>query len=287
MLMGGILEKNRISPSTDEEMLMLLLEKLYKKVNLDFREYKISSVKRRIDRRLRATRSDSYEAYSNFIDLNPDEYKQLLKDLTINVTEFFRDDEPWQILQDRVFPDILSRKTSDNLNAPIRIWSAGCSTGQEAYSAAILFHELIDSYSVPCNFELYGTDIDTDCLETAQNGQYQPESFDGMDQELVSRYFDEQYRIIPSIKKKVHFLRHDLVLDGPLKQMDLILCRNVAIYFTRSLQTKILANFYDSLNKNGFLFLGKAESLIGTEREKFNIINKKWKIYVKIDSTSN
>ena len=284
MLIGGTLEKSRISPSTDEEMLMQLLGKLYEKVNLDFREYKIPSIKRRIDRRLRATRSDSYEAYSNFLDLNPDEYEQLLDDLTINVTEFFRDDEPWQILRDRVFPDIVSdRKASDNAGKPIRIWSAGCATGQEAYSAAILFHELIDEHSTPLNLKIYATDIDEDCLSAAPNGVFRSESLAGIDSNIIDTYFepDEYYRIKPSIRKHICFEQHDLVLDKPLPDMDCIICRNVTIYFSRELQDKLYANFYQSLREGGYLFLGKAESLFGDIAKKFTPISKKWKIYQK------
>lgn len=279
--MSGIDIKNATLPAASEGILNQLLEKLYSHVNLDFRHYKISSVSRRVDRRLRATDSNTYQQYSDFLDLNPDEYHRLVEDLTINVTEFFRDDTPWHFLRDVVFPDLVSRKMADDTKTPLRIWSAGCATGQETYSAAILLNELIGKMAAPLDVEIYGTDIDADCLDVAGKGQYNPESFAGMEQELVDKYFDTQSCVAGSIKEQIHFRRHDLVLDPPLDNMDCVLCRNVAIYFSRELQDKLFTNFYHSLRKGGYLFLGKAETLFGDVQKRFIHVNTKWKIYQK------
>ena len=279
--MSGINVKNAILPAASEGSLNQLLEKLYYHAHVDFRHYKVSSVSRRIDRRLRATGSASYQQYCDFLDLNPDEYDRLLEDLTINVTEFFRDDTPWHLLNEVVFPDLVSKKSTADETTSLRIWSAGCATGQETYSAAIALDEAVRAMDASVNIDVYGTDIDTGSLSVAQKGQYKPELFAGMNRERIDRYFDSQSCIEPSIRKHIHFLRHDLVLDEPLKDVDMVLCRNVAIYFSRQLQDRLFMNFYRCLRKGGYLFLGKAESLFGEIGKKFTVINSTWKIYQK------
>ncbi len=268
----------------EQGFLELLLEKLYKQTCYDFREYKRTSIERRINRRLRATRTKSYREYSQYLDSNPEEYNLLFKDLTINVTEFFRDAEAWEIFRDIILPNIISRRDSfDRGDTPIRLWSAGCSTGQEAFSAAILFYELMEQHSNRSDFEIIATDIDKDCLAVACKGLLPTKAVAGMHREIIDTYFEQNefHSIRPSIQEHIHFKQHDLVLDDPLTEMDCILCRNVAIYFTRELQERLFTKFYHSLRRGGYLFLGKAESLYGQIGEKFTPVNTKWKIYQK------
>ena len=266
--------------------LMQILEKVYQNRGFDFRQYKESSLERRIDRRLRAARVDSYQQYVKVLDTDPDEYRNLIDDLTIKVTEFFRDFEAWQVIQQNVLPKIIEQKIREENeeNEPVlRIWSAGCAAGQEAYSVAILLDKLLGGRKDNLQVDICGTDIDKDSLLKAQQGEYKPDMEKGIPEHILNKYFDlsDNFRAKYSTQKTVHFEFHNLVLQEPLKEMDLILCRNVAIYFERSLQEKIFMDFYNGLNEAGYLFLGKAETLVGPAQERFKVIDKRWKIYQK------
>ena len=266
-----------------EEGLMQILEKVYEEKGFDFRQYKESSLKRRIQRRLRATKVESYKNYVILIDTDPKEYDKLINILLINVTEFFRDKEAFDIIKNEVLPDIIEKK----IESKLKIWSAGCATGEEVYSIAILLSETLGAKRNNFGISIYGTDIDRANLTKAEEGVYKPEIADGkiMD-EILNKYFDmnSSLRIKDLIKRNCFFKFHDLVLNKPLDDVDLILCRNVAIYFERPLQEKVYMDFYNALNDGGYLFLGKAETLIGPARVKFKIIDKRWKIYKKEDA---
>lgn len=274
-----------------EEGLLQILDKVYEYRDFDFRLYKESSLKRRVERRLRATKVESYNQYINVLSDDPGEYTKLIDNLTIQVTEFFRNPEAWQALREEVFPEIIERKKNcglmnKGLRPNLNIWCAGCATGEEAYSVAILVSQLLDERKSDFNVRIWGTDIDAKSLFKAEHLINNTVGAGAVPKDTFNKYFyydDNRYKIIPSLRKTVCFKQHDLVLDDSLKEMDLIVCRNVAIYFTRPLQEKIFMDFFDGLNDRGYLFLGKAETLIGPAREKFKVINKRWRIYQKND----
>ena len=268
------------------EGLLQILEKVYKERGFDFRQYKESSLRRRIERRLRATKTDSYEEYVKVLDKEPGEYKKLIDDLTIKVTEFFRDSEAWEVLSKKVLAELIrqkieNRKESEDLKPVLRIWSAGCATGQEAYSVAILLDRLLKEKMDDLKVDIWGTDIDKESLLKAQQAEYKPDMIKAVPENILNKYFDfdGDFMVKYYVKDRVHFKSQDLVLDEPLRQMDLILCRNVAIYFERPLQEKIFMDFYNGLNEKGYLFLGKAETLFGPVQEKFKTVDRRWRIY--------
>lgn len=261
-----------------KEGLLQILEKVYDQKDFDFRQYKESSLTRRIERRLRATKTESYNQYIDLLDDNPAEYTSLIDVLTIQVTEFFRNPEAWTVLRQEVLPEIIKAKTG------IQIWSAGCASGEETYSAAILADDLLETSGYDFGLTVIGTDIDQKSLADARRAEYQPDAVKTIPQDAVNKYFDYDgnFKVRPYIRNKVCFKTRNLAQDSPPQQMDLIICRNVAIYFQRSLQMKIFEDFYNALNKGGYLFLGKAETLVGPMREKFVCVNKRWRIYQKL-----
>lgn len=278
-----------------ESGLLQILEKVRQRKNLDFREYKESTLKRRIERRLRAKNKESYQQYIEVLDSDSDEYSKLIDNLTIKVTEFFRNPEAWQVLREEVLPEIIKERLEDgnrieNTKPTLRVWCAGCATGEEVYSIGILIDRFLNERKIDFDVEIRGTDIDKSSLIKARQAIYKSTAAQTIPEGVLSRYFhydDAGYKVIPSLRNTIYFKSHDLVSDEPLKEMDLVLCRNVAIYFTRSLQNKIYIDFYNSLNDKGYLFLGKAETLIGPLKEEFKTINKRWKIYQKNNSGNN
>jgi len=277
-----------------EDGLLEILEKVHQQRDFDFRGYKESTLKRRIERRLRATKAESYQQYTQVLDTDPGEYTKLIDNLTIQVTEFFRNPEAWQIIREKVLPEIIRGKTEDRKrnesNKPmLRIWCAGCATGEEVYSAAVLIDQLLGKSKNDFEVNIWGTDIDKESLLKAGRAEYKPDTIKAVSGDILNKYFDfyDNFRTKSFVRDGLYFKSHDLVLDAPLQQMDLIICRNVAIYFEKPMQEKIFTDFYNSLNEKGYLFLGKAESLIGPERERFKLINKRWKIYEKNDPTNN
>jgi len=273
-----------------EEGLLRILDKVCEVTGIDFRQYKESSLRRRMERRLTATKVFSYEEYAEVLDREPDEYRGL----AIKVTEFFRDRDAWGIIGEKILPEIIKRKGKNRERAgdfkpALRIWSAGCATGQEAYSIAIVLDRLLGERRGEVKVDIWGTDIIKETLLKAEQAVYKSTAVKGVPQDILNEYFDidNGFRVSSLARESVHFKFQDLVLDEPFKEMDLILCRNVAIYFERPLQEKIFTDFYNGLNRKGYLFLGKAETLIGSAREKFKVIDKRWKIYRKEDNNAS
>jgi chemotaxis methyl-accepting protein methylase len=274
---------------TDDKDLQQLLQKVFEERGFDFRQYKISMLKRRLARRLTATRSESYRDYAGILDAHPEEYDKLFNDLTINVSRFFRNPLAFELLYKVVLPDMIEYKqrSMDNM---MRIWSAGCANGEESYSIAILLLELLGEKLKNYNITIYATDIDTDALDNATTGIYSGESVAEVKKGLLDKYFhfDGNYRIKEYVKELADFSYHDLTSEkfiAPTKSVfvnfDLILCRNVLIYFSRTLQERIFNNFKNDLNKKGYLILGEAETLPDDMKSSFVCIDNLSKIYQK------
>jgi len=250
----------------------------------DFRCYKKNTVVRRIERRMDLRRIQDLARYYDLLRQDTDEVSQLFKDLLINVTSFFRDSEVFKELYQKAIAPLVRAKQT---NEPLRVWVAGCASGEEAYSLAILLMEELTAARKNCPVQVFATDIDEDALEFARRGIY-PESIAvDVGPERLSRFFirnDRGYQVIEPVRKSVVFASQNLVTDPPFSKMDIISCRNLLIYLDAETQTKLIPLFNFALNPGGYLFLGKSEG-IGDQSDLFDIISKKTRLFRRLIPT--
>jgi two-component system CheB/CheR fusion protein len=244
----------------------------------DFSHYKQTTIRRRIGRRMAVHKIQDIADYFRFLQQNPAEIHTLFKDLVICVTSFFRDAEAFKALEAKVVQEILNNKKPDQ---DIRVWVAGCGSGEEALSIAMLFDEAMERTGKHLNLQIFATDIDKDSIDKARQGEY-PESIAAdVTPERLKRYFvkkDGAYKIKQEIREQVIYAVQNLISDPPFSRLDLISCRNVLIYLDADLQKQILPLFHFTLNPTGYLFLGSSES-IGGSAELFAPMDVKWKIF--------
>jgi two-component system CheB/CheR fusion protein len=247
----------------------------------DFRGYKKGTLQRRIERRMGLQQIDSVARYLEFLRSHPPEVDQLFKDLLIGVTSFFRDAPAFEELGAKVLAALVRGRDQD---VPIRIWVPGCSTGEEAYSIAILLAEQMTVAQSSCRVQIFATDIDDDALETARAGTY-PESITlDVTPQRLQRFFtrdDHRYTIAKSLRESVVFAVQNLTSDPPFSKLDLVSCRNVLIYLEPEMQEKLLSVFHFALNPGGYLFLGSAEG-IGPLEELFTPVSKRLRIFRRL-----
>jgi len=256
-----------------------LMEKVYRERGFDFRGYKESTLTRRLGRRLRARGVQTYIDYARVLDSDQTEYDRLFMDLTINVTSFFRDVVAFKALEEVVLPALITKGETN-----IRIWSAGCATGEEPYSIAILLMECLDWESGLREVSILATDIDTKALQRAREGLFTPKEVEGIRPALLKRHFCAEgggFRVKPALKHLVIFEEHNLVSDPPYSGLDLVVCRNVLIYLNPMPQAQMIKGFYSALEQGGFLLLGKSEIPVGETGRLFRCIHKKAKLYQK------
>lgn len=267
----------------NDQGFLALQRRILKEKGLDLSQYREKCLKRRIDVRLRATGAQTYLEYMAVLKRDPSEYDRFLDDLTINVTRFFRDKEAFKVIKNDVIGKMVSAKQRQNKRI-IRVWSAGCATGEEPYSMGILFNEILGHKISRFLISIYATDIDPNILKKAKAAEYDDDSVSGIEGNMLRKYFryDGKYKLNEEITKMVKFKRHDLISDEPLTHMDIILCRNVLIYLSRDLQQKLFKKFGDGLNRAGYLILGKTESLIREPAKMFRHVNMKERIYQKV-----
>ena len=265
-----------------EADLQHLLEKIYRDRGFDFREYRETTLIRRLGRRLRARGAGSYAEYARVLDRDRTEYDRLFKDLTINVTSFFRDGWAFKILEELVLPELIHKEV--NTGNGIRVWSAGCATGEETYSIAMLASEVLGAERNNREVSIIGTDIDTEALKRAQEGIFSSKEVEGIPPALLERYFvseNKGYRVKASVREMVAFEVHNLSSATPYHDLDLVVCRNLLIYFTSRLQERVIKGFYSALREDGFLLLGKAEVPIGETKRMFQCVDKRARLYRK------
>jgi two-component system CheB/CheR fusion protein len=258
-----------------------LLQFLKESRAFDFTGYKRPSLMRRMRYRMRELGIGSFEEYQDVLQLNPDEFTALFNTILINVTGFFRDEEAWQALRDDILPDILSRTDS----GPVRVWSAGCSAGQEAYSIAMLLHDLMGS-DFRERVKIYATDVDEDALNYARQASYTEREIRGLPDSYRERYFDlagSRYVFTPDLRRSVIFGRNDLTRDAPISRIDVLLCRNTLMYFNAETQSRIVGRLGFALRPNGVLFLGKAEMLLN-HASVFDPIDLKRRFFRRVRS---
>jgi two-component system CheB/CheR fusion protein len=262
----------------DDPTFRRLLERLHSEHNFDFREYKHTSLVRRVRARLQQVRVDSFAAYLTYLDRHADEHIALFNTILINVTGFFRDPDSWRVMSDDVIPRLVEDAGSSR---SLRIWSAGCSSGEEAYSVAMLVAEHLGDRARDFNVKIYATDVDDEALNTARQGLYRIEDVKDVPTSLLETYFvreGQAFRIRRDIRRWVIFGRHNIAQDPPMSHIDLLICRNVLIYFTADPQDRILARFHYAVREQGFLFLGRAESLL-TRSRWFVPYHVKWRVF--------
>lgn len=247
--------------------------------------YKDGCLRRRIAVRMRASGAESYAAYSLILDTDPAEYDQLLDALTINVTKLYRDADVWEAVARKVIPAIW------DLRAPrTDVWSAGCSSGEELWTLAALFHRYAESSGTLSrlrSLKILGSDIDRSSMDAARRGQYLPDAFTEMPQDLRERYFSPEapHEVVPELRPLVEVERRDLLSDqAPGRNIHLITCRNVIIYFDRESQEPLLRRFYEALAPRGYLVLGKVETVLGPARSLFTPVDARHRIFQRAES---
>jgi len=255
---------------------------LLENVGLNCDGYRPEYLKRRLEIRLKATNSKSYSQYLRYLRANSQENRLLVNDLTVNYTSFFRDADVYQFLEKKVFPDLLASRI-------VRIWSAGCATGEEPYSLAILLNEMLKNRIKDVFITIHASDIDKEVLDKASRGEYNKNQVHGLNRELLGKYFSQEgdsYFVKDFVKKPIRFKIHDLMNPFPHQNLDLILCRNVMIYFSRESQQRIHMHFYNGLRTGGYLITGKAEMLSGEPSKRFSPVDMKCRIYRKPEANT-
>ncbi len=276
-LMGG---DTSFEPETDPQ-LEDLLEYLNVKRAIDFTGYKRTSLTRRIQRRMQSVHVATFSDYLDYLEVHPEEFDLLFNTVLINVTSFFRDEAAWESLAQVIAP------LAERQGEPIRAWSAGCATGEEAYTLAILLAEALGESAFRKQVKIYATDIDEEELVKARLGSYSADRVEGIAPELLERYFEYdsgRYTFRSDLRRAVIFGRHNLVSDAPISQLDLLVCRNTLMYFNREVQSRIMARFHFALKEGGALFLGKAETML-SRSELFKPLSLKHRIFTKSEGS--
>lgn len=236
-------------------------EKIFKLTGIDLSSYKERQMRRRIDSLIRRNNYDDYDEYYMALKRDPKLYDEFINYLTINVSEFYRNPAQWDVLEKEIMPEILK------INKRPKIWSAACSTGEEPYSLVMLMTRFMDLGGI----KILATDIDDGAIAKAKNGIYVPKSLENLPQDFIAKYFTkagESYKISEKIKSCVEFRHHNLLSDKYPDNCDLIVCRNVMIYFTEEAKAEMYNKFRDSLSSNGVLFVGSTEQIILPQRYK-------------------
>lgn len=271
-------EKIEQQISEDGNQLSKMISILRDEMGVDFSCYKDSTIIRRLEKRISINRFATIEDYVNFLAGNQREVHVLFNDLLIGVTRFFRDEDAFEKIKNEVLPVILKPNVT---GIPLRIWSSGCSTGEEPYSLAMMIKEYLNENFINREVKIFATDIDSDALDFAGSGTYPESIISDVSPERLSRFFtrkDGGYQITDSIRSMVIFAKHNILRDPPFSKIDLISCRNMLIYLNADVQQKILSMFYMSLKENSFMFLGSSES-IGGLSDGFFTLDNKHKIY--------
>ncbi|HZX48193.1 MAG TPA: protein-glutamate O-methyltransferase CheR [Nitrospirota bacterium] len=266
-----------------EEHLDHLLDKVYTARGWDFRRYRRSSIKRCIERRIAISRL-TYPAYVESLDSEPLEFNLLFNQITIKVSEFFRDPEVFRRIEDYVIPMTLRRLTETG-STDLRIWSCGCAKGEEPISMAILINKLLNETGHEPDLKIFGTDIDEAAVDSARKGVFIQNSLKNVNPVMRSQLFQaygSDFKIMPQIRNLVTFGAHDIVSNIQLSRMDIILCRNLLIYFEKELQEKVFEKFYYSLKPGGFIVLGKSEVPPLRFRNKLIEVRNRERIYQKV-----
>ncbi len=267
-------------PQQDSEVFKQILTVLRVRRGVDFTYYKQSTLKRRIIRRMALNKVERPVDYLNFLREKKSEQDALYNDMLISVTHFFRDPPSFELLCNTLFPALVNKKSDGD---PLRIWIAGCATGEEAYSMAICLQEQLGDKAAAMKIQIFATDISEIAIAKARTGIYRQNELDGISSSRLQQFFtklDGNYQVNKVIRDMCVFAHHNLLKDPPFSKIDLVSCRNVLIYLEAVLQKRALTTFHYSLNEDGFLMLGKSET-IGSNTDIFTAINGPEKMYIR------
>lgn len=260
-----------------------LLQKILRNRNIDFSQYRPQVLQRRLEHRFHVTKCESYVDYIMLLNRDPLEYDRLIETLTIKVSEFFRDSMVFELLGDVIIPEIIAQKDNEG-SKKVRGWSCGSAHGQEAYSMAMLFREELGHRVPDFDLNITATDIDKTALAEAPWISYDKKALKKMKAHIIFKYFtsfEDRYIVNDSVRELINFKYHDVTSGNPVSNMDLVLCRNLLIYFEKELQEKALMNIYSALNPGGFLILGMTETLPPSMREYFEALDLNARVYMK------
>ena len=267
--------------TTPDAPLDVLLAHLKRTRGFDFTGYKRTSLERRIRKRMDAVGVADYSGYLDYLEVHPDEFPALFDTILINVTGFFRDPTAWEFYGEEVVPHLLEALGPD---APIRVWCAGCASGEETYTTAMVLAEALGIDAYMERVKIYATEVDEDALNQARQASYSAKAVEAIPAPLLKRYFeqgDQRFTFRKDLRRSVIFGRNDLTQDAPISRIDLLTCRNTLMYFNAETQARILGRFHFALNPWGYLFLGKSEMLI-THTDLFRPVNLKRRVFGKV-----
>ena len=269
------------SPETSDDMdggLEDLLVFIRDARGFDFTGYKRSSLARRVRKRMQEAGVADYVDYRDRLESSAEEFGFLFNTILINVTRFFRDTETWTFLRRDIMPELLGDADDGR---EIRVWSAGCASGEEAYSLAIVFAEALGIEECAKRVKIYGTDVDEEALRDARVGLYSAKALEALSSEMREKYFEpsgSQFAFLPDLRRRVIFGRHDLTRDAPISRLDLLVCRNTLMYFNVETQSQVIDRFHFALRESAYLFLGKAEMLL-SDGERFEVVSMRQRIF--------
>jgi chemotaxis protein methyltransferase CheR len=267
----------------DEKSFQQILRKVRDETGFNLEQYRESYIKRRLTVRMRVCDANDYQSYYKILRTDPAEPKKMVEELSINVTRFFRDLSAWDYLKDNVLAQVIAAKDKAG-DRRIRMWSAGCSYCEEAYTISMILHELLGPRIADYKIEILASDFDQEALDIAEKAVFDETHFTETPQRYMDKYlsaYDEKYKVADRIRDLVTLRRHDLISGQKFQNMDLIFCRNVVIYFGEELKRRLYLDFYNGLKQGGYLMIGKTELLVGPARENFDIISTTERIYRK------
>jgi len=270
--------------SLAKESLMPVLQKLHAATGVDFSQYKSSTLLRRVSRRMSMAKARSFEAYAKIVETSPEEAEALYQDILINVTRFFRDPEVFELLRKKFLPALIRGRSPDD---PIRVWVAGCSTGQEAYSLAMILIEALETAKAKVSLQIIATDLNAAAIAQARSGAYSAQQLRDVAPRRVQRFFVEKngvFTVRKELRELCLFSRHHVLTDPPLSHMDLVCCRNLLIYLEPALQRTVIPLLHYALKPAGLLVLGASET-VGQGAGLFHCEARKQKIYRKISGS--
>lgn len=270
---------SKVSETTEED-LRSIIQLLRKATGTDFSHYKMTTIRRRMIRRMLLFRLETLHSYADYLHQNPNEVHALYGDLLINVTTFFRDTDTMNYLQKELLTQLVRQKTP---HEPIRIWVPACSTGQEAYSIAILLLEVLGDRAATVPIELFATDLSESAVAKARLGSYTRSEVMDVSPRRLQRFFtkvDDHYRVSKAVREVCVFAPHNVLKDPPFSRLDFVSCRNLLIYLDAQLQRKAIATFHYALNANGHLLLGKSET-VGPSSPFFSAVETNYKLYAR------
>jgi two-component system CheB/CheR fusion protein len=269
---------NADRPDTTLEELLTFIKETR---GFDFTGYKRSTIERRIAKRMATVGTERYDDYLDYLELHAEEFAELFNTLLINTTGFFRDPQTWEYLATDIAPQLLAARTDES---PVRVWCAGCASGEEPYTVAMVLARVLGDAAFRERVKIYATDVDEEALDLARHGAYVPRQIEDIPPDALERFFertDQRYVFRKDLRRCVIFGRNDLVQDAPISRIDLLVCRNTLMYFTAETQAQILRRFHFALDDDGYVLLGKSEMLI-THTDLFAPLELKRRVFRKV-----